>query len=137
MLAHGAWRRRRRANSSHRPTTQDSMQQAMGLWRLSLAVLAVAMFSATSSDALPFPARREHSTGAATKRAPATCPAHPLPVASPATLLAKMEPTLERAAANVTAALHKEMSPGGAVLSFVYRDTVLWTKGFGFINMSG
>ena len=65
------------------------------------------------------------------------CPSYPLPAASPSDLLAKLEPFLEEAAKNISAALEEHKSPGGAVVNVVYNDTVIWTKGFGLINDSG
>lgn len=100
-------------------------------------LLVVAIFSQGFPAAFPDVANHKHSTSAATRRASTECPSHPLPVASSAALLSKLEPALQGAAANITAALQKDKSPGGVVVSFVYRDTVLWTKGFGLINMSG
>ena len=73
-----------------------------------------------------------------TTRADATpCPSHPLPTASASVLLVKLEPFLEEVAENISAALEEDKSPGGAVVSIVYNDTVIWTKGFGLINDSG
>ena len=65
------------------------------------------------------------------------CHSFPLPAATPSDLLAKLEPFLEEAAKNISAALKEDNSPGGAVVSVVYNDTVIWTKGSGLINDSG
>lgn len=65
------------------------------------------------------------------------CQSYPLPAATPSDLLAKLEPFLEEAAKNISAALKEDNSPGGAVVSVVYNDTVIWTTGSGLINDSG
>lgn len=65
------------------------------------------------------------------------CHSFPLPAATPSDLLAKLEPFLEEAAENISAALKEDNSPGGAVVSVVYNDTMIWTKGSGLINDSG
>jgi len=75
---------------------------------------------------------------ATTVRGDATlCPSYPLPTASASVLLVKLEPFLEEAVENISAVLQEDRSPGGAVVSIVYNDTVIWTKGFGLINDSG
>lgn len=116
--------------------TCPTYKMATDLFRLTL-LLAVAVVSQGSPAAVPDVAERRHSASAATRRASAECPSFPLPVASPSALLSKLEPALQEAAANITAALQRDKSPGGVVVSFVYRDAVLWTKGFGLINASG
>ena len=65
------------------------------------------------------------------------CPPYPLPSASASDVLSKLQPFLTEAAANISAALKADNSPGGAVVNLVYNDTVIWTKGFGLINDSG
>ena len=37
----------------------------------------------------------------------------------------------------IQSALMAQGNPGGAVLSFVYKDTLLWTGGYGSKNMNG
>lgn len=63
------------------------------------------------------------------------CPSYPYPVANASSLLAKMQPFLDQVGDKMSQALSS--SPGGAVVSIVYNDTIIWTKGFGLINMSG
>ena len=63
------------------------------------------------------------------------CPSHPYPIANASEVLSKLQPFLDEAGKNMSEALAG--SPGGAVVNVVYKDTVIWTKGFGLINMSG
>ena len=65
------------------------------------------------------------------------CPSFPLPVANVSDVLSKLQPFLEEAAKNISAALKTDSSPGGAVVSVVYKDSVIWTQGYGLINDSG
>ena len=66
------------------------------------------------------------------------CPGYPLPEADPSDLQASLAPFFERLAANVSAILKADQySPGGVVVSVVYRDAVIWTRGFGVVNTSG
>lgn len=67
----------------------------------------------------------------------AVCPAIPLPSASPSEVLHKLQPFLDEAEKNISAALEADKSPGGVAVNVVYNDTVLWSKGFGLINESG
>ncbi len=67
----------------------------------------------------------------------ALCPAIPLPAASTSELLSKLQPFLDEAAKNISAALEADKSPGGVAINVVYNDTVLWSKGFGVVNESG
>ena len=63
------------------------------------------------------------------------CPSHPYPIANATELLSKLQPFLDESSKNMSEALAG--SPGGAVVNVVYKDTVIWTQGFGLINMSG
>ena len=96
---------------------------------LVLACLAVA------SNGLLFSPHRDPVSGQ--PKLPATCPGYPDPSASPADVADKLAEAFEAAEKEVAAILAKYNATGGVAMSVVYRDTVLWTKGFGFINMSG
>ena len=63
------------------------------------------------------------------------CPSYPYPAANASTMRTMLDPFLQDFAKNASEALKN--SPGGAVVSIVYNDTVIWTQGFGLINMSG
>ena len=65
------------------------------------------------------------------------CPGHPLPVVNASDILAKLQPLLDMAARNISAILREDKTPGGAVLGVVYRDSLIWSQGFGLINDSG
>ena len=65
------------------------------------------------------------------------CVTPPVPSASPGDLLAKLQTTLDSAAQEISDALAEDHSPGGVTVNLVYRDEVIWTKGFGLINESG
>ena len=63
------------------------------------------------------------------------CPSYPYPQADPSTVQKALGPFLEEVGKNMSRVLSE--TPGGAVVSVVYRDTVIWTRGVGAINMSG
>lgn len=63
------------------------------------------------------------------------CPSYPYPQADPSTVLKALGPFLEEVGKNMSRVLSE--TPGGAVVSVVYRDTIIWTHGDGAINMSG
>ena len=63
------------------------------------------------------------------------CPSYPYPVANASTVLHAMRSYLDDAGNNISTALRD--TPGGAVVSVVYRDTVIWTHEHGLIDMSG
>ena len=65
------------------------------------------------------------------------CPGHPLPVVDTSDVLARLRPVLDEAAKNISAILREDKAPGGAVVGVVYRDTLIWSQGFGLINDSG
>ncbi len=99
--------------------------------RLLVVIVTILVFTSSEAAALghlPFPK---------SKVGLALCPAIPLPAASPSEVLSKLQPFLEEAAKNISAALEADKSPGGVAINVVYNDTVLWTKGFGLINDSG
>ncbi len=56
---------------------------------------------------------------------------------APATLLMKLNSSLSDLDKAIGSCLEKDNSPGGAVISVVYQDTILWSKGYGVKNMSG
>lgn len=63
------------------------------------------------------------------------CPSYPYPVVEPSAMQQILAPFLEDVGNKMSAEL--KTTPGGAVVSLVYRDTVIWTYGYGAINMSG
>ena len=63
------------------------------------------------------------------------CPSYPYPTVDPSTLLKILGPFLEELGQNMSSLI--KSTPGGAVVSVVYRDTVIWTHADGLINMSG
>lgn len=65
------------------------------------------------------------------------CPTVPHAAIDSMTLLTKLSTRLSDVDRAVAAALQADNSPGGAVLTFVYKDTILWSKGYGLRNMSG
>ena len=67
---------------------------------------------------------------------PVLCTSLPLPSLDEDTMLSKLQPYLDQVDEKIQDAL-KENSSGGAVLSVVYRNKTIWTKGYGLINMSG
>ena len=50
-------------------------------------------------------------------------------------MLKALGPFLEEVGKNMSRVLSE--TPGGAVVSVIYRDSVIWTRGVGTINMSG
>ena len=68
---------------------------------------------------------------------PVLCTSLPLPSLDPDTMLNKLQLHLDQVDQKVQNALKKDNSSGGAVLSVVYRNMTIWTKGYGLINMSG
>ena len=52
-------------------------------------------------------------------------------------MLNKLQLYLDQVDQKVQNALKKDNSIGGAVLSVVYKNMTIWTKGYGLINMSG
>jgi CubicO group peptidase (beta-lactamase class C family) len=62
------------------------------------------------------------------------CPSYPYPTVDPSTLLKILGPFLEELGQNMSSLI--KSTPGGAVVSVVYRDTVIWTHADGLINMS-
>ena len=68
---------------------------------------------------------------------PVLCTSLPLPSLDTDTMLSKLQPYLDQVDQKVQEALKEDNSIGGAVLSVVYRNKTIWTKGYGLINMSG
>ena len=52
-------------------------------------------------------------------------------------MLVKLQPYLDQLDQEVQIILKLDNSTGGVVLSIVYRNENIWTKGYGLINMSG
>ena len=52
-------------------------------------------------------------------------------------LTSKLADHLKQADEQIKTAMMAAGNPGGAVLSLVYKDTVLWTGGYGLKNMNG
>lgn len=67
---------------------------------------------------------------------PILCNSLPLPSLETDALLSKLQPYLDQVDQNVQAAFKADNSTGGAVLSIVYRNATIWTKGYGLIDMS-
>lgn len=65
------------------------------------------------------------------------CPSLPVASLSADQLLAKLQESLKQVDQEIQAALQEDKSPGGAVVSVVYGDGVIWSKGYGLKNMSG
>lgn len=67
-----------------------------------------------------------------------SCQSFPLPTVTPYDLKISLQDDIAEAEKAIETALKKYGPPvGGVVVNLVYRDTVLWTKGFGAIDMSG
>ena len=67
---------------------------------------------------------------------PVLCKSLPLPSLEADAFLSKLQPYLDQVDQKVQAALKEENSTGGAVLSVVYKNVTIWTKGYGLIDMS-
>jgi len=65
------------------------------------------------------------------------CPTIPTATLDPVALLGQLNSSLSDLDKAVSAALEEDNSPGGAVLTVVYKDSVIWSKGYGVKNMSG
>ncbi len=52
-------------------------------------------------------------------------------------LSSQLTDNLKQADEQIKQILQEDGTPGGAVLSLVYRDTLLWTGGYGLKNMHG
>ena len=65
------------------------------------------------------------------------CSVPPLPSLDTNTMLVKLQPYLDQLDQKVQSILKWDNSTGGLVLSIVYRNETIWTKGYGLINMSG
>lgn len=63
------------------------------------------------------------------------CPSYPYPATDPSTVQQILTPYLDELGRNMSSLI--KSTPGGAVVSVVYRDTVIWTFADGLINMSG
>ena len=68
---------------------------------------------------------------------PILCTSLPLPSLDTDTMLNKLQPYLDQVDQKVQESLKEDNSSGGAVLSVIYRNKTIWTKGYGLINMSG
>ena len=65
------------------------------------------------------------------------CPSLPEASLSADQLLAKLQDSLKQVDEQIKATLEEDKSPGGAVVTVVYGDGVIWSKGYGLKNMSG
>lgn len=66
------------------------------------------------------------------------CQSLPLPLVSASDVLPHLQSDIAAADMAIRDALKKYLPPvGGVVVNLVYRDTILWTKGYGSIDMSG
>ena len=65
------------------------------------------------------------------------CPTIPAATLDPTSLLSQLNSSLSDVDKAVAAALKEDNSPGGAVLTVVYKNSVIWSKGYGLKNMSG
>jgi len=65
------------------------------------------------------------------------CPSLPQAYLPADQLASKMADYFKQADEQIKAALMAEGNPGGAVLSFVYKDSLLWTGGYGSKKMNG
>ena len=67
-----------------------------------------------------------------------SCQSFPLPTVNPSALQSSLQDDIAEAEKAIEVSLKKYgPSVGGVVVNLVYRDTVLWSKGFGAIDMSG
>ena len=67
---------------------------------------------------------------------PIFCKSLPLPSLDTDTFTSKLQPYLEQVDEKVQEALKEDNSTGGAVLSVVYKNKTIWTKGYGLIDIS-
>ena len=65
------------------------------------------------------------------------CTTHPSPSVEPDALKQALQYAFQEAEQKIQAALDQDKSPGGVAVGFVYRDTLIWSKGFGLIDMKG
>ena len=63
------------------------------------------------------------------------CLIPPVPYATPEQIGARLKNVLDGYGEAIGLAMGND--PGGAVVNVVYRDTIIWNKGFGLRNMSG
>ncbi len=63
------------------------------------------------------------------------CQSHPKPTVKTDDVLQAMQGSFIEAEKDIEAALSKEKAPGGAAVSFVYKNAMIWNKGFGLIDM--
>ncbi len=63
------------------------------------------------------------------------CPIPPYPYASPSQVKVKLMTELEQFAKDISELVKNDV--GATVVNVVYRDAVIWSKGFGVKNMSG
>ena len=67
---------------------------------------------------------------------PVLCKSLPLPSLEVDAFLSKLQPYLDQVDQKVQDALKDDNSTGGAVLSVVYKNATIWTKGYGLIDMA-
>ena len=97
-----------------------------------LLFLASSLFSGV--HLIPLPHTKQHEGPAQQLQ---LCPSLPQASLSADQLTTKVQDSLKQLDQAVKTALLDDKSPGGAVLSLVYKDSVVWTGGYGLKNMSG
>ena len=65
------------------------------------------------------------------------CPSLPSATLSKDDLAIKLSSQISAADSDIKKTLEGDKSPGGAVVSIVYKDDIIWTGGYGLKNMSG
>ncbi len=65
------------------------------------------------------------------------CQSHPRPIVKTEDILhaMTMQSSFKEAENKIQAALSGDKSPGGVVVGLVYRDAMIWSQGFGLIDM--
>ena len=65
------------------------------------------------------------------------CQSHPRPIVKTEDILQAMtmQSSFKEAENKIQAALSEDKSPGGAAVGLVYRDAMIWSQGFGLIDM--
>ena len=104
----------------------------------SMAYIKLLLFLASSLfggvHLIPLPHTKQHEGPAQQLQ---LCPSLPQASLSADQLTTKVQDSLKQLDQAVKTALLDDKSPGGAVLSLVYKDSVVWTGGYGLKNMSG
>lgn len=116
-------------------TLRDTRGKVIEKMRVPVVCLFSLLLTCANAGLLYFP-RFQHARQPPTP-GPALCTSLPLPSLDTETMLSKLQPYLAQVDQKVQDALKEDNSSGGAVLSVVYRNKTIWTKGYGLINMSG